>query len=84
VHVKAKYEPSETLRDRSESKVDRDNGIRTAARRSREADAREEAKEAKRRRLTPDSAQGKGRDPSLACLSLWCTRPSHADSDANY
>ena len=47
-----KYEPDENLRDRSESKVARDNGIRTAARRRLVAKAREEAEEAKRRRLT--------------------------------
>ena len=57
--VKAKYEPSETLRDWSESKASRANGVRKAAKRSREVEAREEekeakeAKEAKRRRLIP-------------------------------
>ena len=56
---KAKYEPCGNLRNWSVSQVDRDTGIRTAVRRSREVEAREEAKEAreakeaKRRRLTP-------------------------------
>ena len=47
-----KYEPDGNLRDWSESKASRANGVRKAAKKSLEAEAREEATEAKRRRLT--------------------------------
>ena len=65
-----KYEPDGNLRDWSESKASRANGVRKAAKQSLEAEAREEATEAKRRRLTNGFDAQRSKSSSKAQLQV--------------